>query len=753
MDLFAVWASLISFYSALAPPLEPESSSSPVPSPTKPVRLMLDYHIGAASIARSLASYTINALELIPFLKDNIPSWVGHGSQVHLGVFSFNLLAPLLLVILTMVLCWGVGESSVFNAVVTVTKVDASNWTPFAPHGFKSILTGATVVFFAYVGFDAVANSAEESKRPQRDLPLGIVGILLVCIVLYIGVCLVITGMVPYNLLGEEAPLAHAFKAHGLTYVSVLISVGAIAGLTTTLLVGLYVQSRLYLGLGRDGLLPSLFAKVHPARHTPVYSQVWVGIVAIILAGLFNVRLLSHILSVGSLKWEKRSVRWFFFSVDDAWFSHFWASARRFKSLAPPSTTISREAMDLFAVWASLISFYSALALHRSRNLRRHRLPSPTKPVRDYLVFLMHSVMPKLASRFPAVVGGAYLYTYTAFSELMAFLVFTQLMLDYHIGAASIARSLASYTINALELIPFLKDNIPSWVGMAANSTSAVILTMVLCWGVGESSVFNAVVTVTKVVIVFFVIIVGAFKVDASNWTPFTPHGFKGILTGATVVFFAYVGFDAVANSAEESKRPQRDLPLGIVGSLLVCIVLYIGVCLVITGMVPYNLLGEEAPLAHAFKAHGLTYVSVLISVGAIAGLTTTLLVGLYVQARHITHFLPFIWFTSSTYGEERLLCRFSLCSNPTMEGQECGRGFYRVYFRQSEGIICLILVACCGLLLEPFTVLELLLVSSFLSAVIAILAAAALLSDKFMMIHQDFPAPVSQFYLLSASS
>ncbi|XP_031114335.1 cationic amino acid transporter 9, chloroplastic-like isoform X1 [Ipomoea triloba] len=278
-------------------------------------QLMLDYHIGAASIARSLASYTINALELIPFLKDNIPSWVGHGSQVHLGVFSFNLLAPLLLVILTMVLCWGVGESSIFNAVVTVTKVvivffviivgafkvDASNWTPFAPHGFKSILTGATVVFFAYVGFDAVANSAEESKRPQRDLPLGIVGSLLVCIALYIGVCLVITGMVPYKLLGEEAPLAHAFKAQGLTYVSVLISVGAIAGLTTTLLVGLYVQSRLYLGLGRDGLLPSLFARVHPTRHTPVHSQVWVGIVAIILAGLFNVRLLSHILSVGSL--------------------------------------------------------------------------------------------------------------------------------------------------------------------------------------------------------------------------------------------------------------------------------------------------------------------------------------------------------------------------------------------------------------------------------------------------------------------
>ncbi|XP_075110568.1 cationic amino acid transporter 9, chloroplastic-like isoform X2 [Nicotiana tabacum] len=278
-------------------------------------QLMLDYHIGAASIARSLASYVITALELIPFLKSNIPSWVGHGSEEIYGAFSFNLLAPILLVLLTIVLCRGVGESSILNSVMTVTKVvivifviivgafevDVSNWSPFAPNGFKSVLTGATVVFFAYVGFDAVANSAEESKSPQRDLPLGIVGSLLICIALYVGVCLVLTGMLPFKSLGGDAPLAEAFTSKGLQYVSVLISAGAIAGLTTTLLVGLYVQSRLYLGLGRDGLLPSLFAEVHKTRHTPVNSQIWVGIVASVLAGLFNVHILSHILSVGTL--------------------------------------------------------------------------------------------------------------------------------------------------------------------------------------------------------------------------------------------------------------------------------------------------------------------------------------------------------------------------------------------------------------------------------------------------------------------
>uniref|UniRef100_A0A5B7BQD1 Cationic amino acid transporter C-terminal domain-containing protein n=1 Tax=Davidia involucrata TaxID=16924 RepID=A0A5B7BQD1_DAVIN len=278
-------------------------------------QLMLDYHIGAASIARSLASYVVAILELIPFFKDNIPSWIGHGGEEFLGVLSINILAPILLVLLTIILCRGVGESSMLNSVMTTTKVvivlfviivgafkvDVSNWSPFAPNGVKAILTGATVVFFAYVGFDAVANSAEESKRPQRDLPLGIMGSLLICVALYIGVCLVLTGMVPYKFLGEEAPLSEAFASKGLKYVSVLISIGAVAGLTTTLLVGLYVQSRLYLGLGRDGLLPSIFAKVHSTRHTPVHSQVWVGIVASILAGLFNVHVLSHILSVGSL--------------------------------------------------------------------------------------------------------------------------------------------------------------------------------------------------------------------------------------------------------------------------------------------------------------------------------------------------------------------------------------------------------------------------------------------------------------------
>ncbi|XP_043716510.1 cationic amino acid transporter 9, chloroplastic-like isoform X1 [Telopea speciosissima] len=279
-------------------------------------QLMLDYHIGAASIARSLANYFVNILELFPLFKNHIPSWIGHGGKEFFGgTLSINILAPILLAVLTIILCLGVRESSALNSIMTTTKiiivllvivvgsfkVDVSNWSPFAPNGFKAVMTGATVVFFAYVGFDAVANSAEESKKPQRDLPIGILGSLLACAILYVAVCLVITGMVPYKFLGEDAPLSEAFASKGLKWVTILISIGAVAGLTTTLLVGLYVQSRLYFGLGRDGLLPSIFAKVHPTRHTPIHSQVWVGVVAGILGGLFNVHVLSHILSVGSL--------------------------------------------------------------------------------------------------------------------------------------------------------------------------------------------------------------------------------------------------------------------------------------------------------------------------------------------------------------------------------------------------------------------------------------------------------------------
>lgn len=208
----------------------------------------------------------------------------------------------------------------------------------------------------------------------------------------------------------------------------------------------------------------------------------------------------------------------------------------------------------------------------------------------------------ELSTRFPALVGGAYLYSYCTFNELTAFIVFCNLMLDYHIGAASIARSLASYLISLLSFIPAVRA-LPAWFGggqeffggwLSINLLAPVmlvILTIILCQGVRESATLNSVMTVFKVrsvthprqvrendvcrvwvfaadftlsitpfpqiCVVLLVVAVGAFQVDTSNWSPFMPNGFSAVVTGATVVFFSYVGFDAVANSAEESKKPQ----------------------------------------------------------------------------------------------------------------------------------------------------------------------------------------------------
>ncbi|XP_042509410.1 cationic amino acid transporter 9, chloroplastic-like [Macadamia integrifolia] len=281
------------------------------------IQLIFDGHIGSASVARSLASYLVNMLEIFPIFKENVPSWMGgHGGKEFFGgVISINILAPILIAMVTIVLCQGVGGLSVLNLFMTLTKitivllviifgafeVDVSNWSPFVPNGFNATVTGASAVFFSYLGYEAVTSSAEESKRPQRDLPIAILGSFLICGALYIGVCLVITGMVSYMLLGDDAPLAKAFELKGLKYMSIFVSIGAVAGLTTNLLVHLYVHPRFYLALGRDGLLPSAFAEVHKTCRTPIFSQIWVGVITGTLAGLFDVHLLSHVLSVGSL--------------------------------------------------------------------------------------------------------------------------------------------------------------------------------------------------------------------------------------------------------------------------------------------------------------------------------------------------------------------------------------------------------------------------------------------------------------------
>ncbi|CAI5458855.1 unnamed protein product [Closterium sp. Yama58-4] len=167
--------------------------------------------------------------------------------------------------------------------------------------GVQAMLSASALVFFSYIGFDAVANTSEESLHPRRDVPRGLLLALAACSLLYISVSLVLTGMVPYNLLDPAAPLSTAFASLGLHFMERIIDLGAVVGLTTTLLTGLYVQSRMYLALARDGMLPAWFLQVNAGSHVPVHAQWWVGGVAATMAAVFDVGKLSHILSVGVL--------------------------------------------------------------------------------------------------------------------------------------------------------------------------------------------------------------------------------------------------------------------------------------------------------------------------------------------------------------------------------------------------------------------------------------------------------------------
>jgi APA family basic amino acid/polyamine antiporter len=167
--------------------------------------------------------------------------------------------------------------------------------------GWLGIFSAVSVVFFAYIGFDIVATAAEESRRPQRDLPIGILGSLAICTVLYVAVSLVVVGMQNYRQLSEEAPLADAFKAIGHPAFATIVSIGALAGLTTVVLILLLGQSRVFFAMSRDGLLPSWLAAVHPRFGTPYRSTILMGLIVAVMAGLIPLSALAELVNIGTL--------------------------------------------------------------------------------------------------------------------------------------------------------------------------------------------------------------------------------------------------------------------------------------------------------------------------------------------------------------------------------------------------------------------------------------------------------------------
>jgi basic amino acid/polyamine antiporter, APA family len=269
------------------------------------------------------------------------------------------------------------------------------------------------------------------------------------------------------------------------------------------------------------------------------------------------------------------------------------------------------------------------------------------------------------------VAGSAYTYAYTTLGELFAWIIGWDLLLEYGVGAASVAHGWSHYFSDFVALLgielPRLFVDAPFDFNPATGqfvSTGALVdlpafliallLTAVLVSGIRQSATFNAFMVAVKLAVVFFIIIVGVFYIDRQNWHPFAPYGYSGIsffghtilgrqgaggeplgmMAGAGIVFYAYIGFDSVSTHAEEARNPSRDVPIGIIGSLGLSTVLYIAVAAVLTGMVPYDKIDIDAPLAQAFSRAGLSWAHFLVSVGALTGITSVLMVLMLSQPR-----------------------------------------------------------------------------------------------------------------------
>jgi basic amino acid/polyamine antiporter, APA family len=290
--------------------------------------LILEYLVGSATVAVGWSGYVISFLSGIgvpfPAALANAPldftdtgHWVASGAII-------NLPAILVVLAVTFLLILGIRESSGVNAIIVAIKlviillfvgfcfpyVHPANWVPFIPpsqglgqFGWTGIMAGAGVIFYAYIGFDAVTTAAQETKNPQRDLPIGILGSLGICTILYVLVSLVLTGVVNYKQLDVPAPVAYAVRQVGpsVAWLRPLVELGAIAGITSVILVLLLGQPRIFYRMAVDGLLPGVFTKVHSKFKTPHVTTAVTGIVSAILAGLFPIGVLSKLVSIGTL--------------------------------------------------------------------------------------------------------------------------------------------------------------------------------------------------------------------------------------------------------------------------------------------------------------------------------------------------------------------------------------------------------------------------------------------------------------------
>ena len=271
--------------------------------------LVCEYTVGAAAVAAGWSGYVVGLFKtagiILPKAWTAVPADGG----------ILNVPAILIVAFLTYLLVLGSRESAKLNKILVFIKlgcvalflflatphVNPQNWEPFLPFGISGVTAGAAIVFFAYIGFDAVSTAAEECKNPNRDIPIGVIGSLAVCTILYIAVAAVMTGVVPYAQLNNSEPVAFVLRSVGLNFGSAVVAVGAICGITTVLLVMIFGQTRVALAMSRDGMIPQSLVKIHPTYGTPDKITIITGIVVCILSGLLPINIIAELCNLGTL--------------------------------------------------------------------------------------------------------------------------------------------------------------------------------------------------------------------------------------------------------------------------------------------------------------------------------------------------------------------------------------------------------------------------------------------------------------------
>jgi APA family basic amino acid/polyamine antiporter len=290
--------------------------------------LVLEYLFAVATVSVGWSGYLVSLLDQfgmhLPTALTTSPFAKGPGDFdiVRTGAL-INVPAMAIVAALTAICYVGIKQSSSFNTIIVAIKVtvvllfiffgvshiDTANWHPFIPdnvgpgkYGFTGIMTASGVIFFAYIGFDAISTAAQETRNPQRDMPIGILGSLVICTILYVVVALVLTGMVNYTKLNVPAPVALAIDQYSaLQWMGLPVKLGALAGMTSVMLVMTLAQARIFLAMARDGLIWKPFAKVHPKFQTPSVGTVVTGVLAALIGGLFPVGILGEMVSIGTL--------------------------------------------------------------------------------------------------------------------------------------------------------------------------------------------------------------------------------------------------------------------------------------------------------------------------------------------------------------------------------------------------------------------------------------------------------------------